>query len=163
MMNRKILQNGLKLLAGEILFTCFVFSQVPADHDALLNGEGMGMAAYAEVNGYPGPKHVLDLANDLQLSPPQKKAIQDVYDQTKTRAKELGERIVSVEEELNQAFAAGLVSDKSIRETVDQIEKLRARLRTVHYAAHLKTRSLLTTDQLEVYKRLQRAGSKAGH
>jgi hypothetical protein len=33
------------------------------DIAALLNGEGMGMAKAAELNGYPGPKHVLTLAN----------------------------------------------------------------------------------------------------
>ena len=35
---------------------------------ALLNGQGMGLAKAAELNHYPGPRHVLDLAAPLQLS-----------------------------------------------------------------------------------------------
>jgi hypothetical protein len=34
----------------------------PEDLAGLLNGEGMGMAKAAELNGYPGPVHVLELA-----------------------------------------------------------------------------------------------------
>jgi hypothetical protein len=36
---------------------------------ALLKGEGLGMAKAAELNGYPGPLHVLTLARELELSP----------------------------------------------------------------------------------------------
>jgi hypothetical protein len=34
-----------------------------------LAGEGMGMALAAELNGWPGPRHVLDLAEPLGLDP----------------------------------------------------------------------------------------------
>ena len=45
------------------LFTCAIAAaQIPADRDVLLSGEGAGQGAAAELNGYPGPKHVLDLA-----------------------------------------------------------------------------------------------------
>jgi Spy/CpxP family protein refolding chaperone len=161
MYHRIVILSGVFI--ANIVFLCCLNAQVPADHDALQAGEGMGLAAYAEANGYPGPKHVLDLAKDLEISPPQKKAIQDIYDQTKLRAKELGERIISVEEELNDAFKGGLASDKSVREIVDQIETLRAKLRTLHLVAHLKTKSFLSGDQLVVYKRLRLSASKNGH
>jgi hypothetical protein len=32
-------------------------------------GRDMGLALAAELNGYPGPSHVLELANKLELSP----------------------------------------------------------------------------------------------
>jgi hypothetical protein len=35
---------------------------------ALRNGEGLGMAKAAELNGYPGPLHVLALAAQLELT-----------------------------------------------------------------------------------------------
>ena len=38
------------------------------DVAALLKGEGMGMAKAAELNGYPGPVHVLTLADELRLT-----------------------------------------------------------------------------------------------
>ena len=36
-----------------------------------LNGEGMWLAKAAELNHYPGPRHVLDIADKLGLSPDQ--------------------------------------------------------------------------------------------
>jgi hypothetical protein len=44
------------------------------DIESLQNGTGDafgGMAKLAELNGYPGPRHVLDLANELELTPNQ--------------------------------------------------------------------------------------------
>ncbi len=38
---------------------------------ALGRGEGFGMALAADHNSYPGPRHVLDLRNELKLSPAQ--------------------------------------------------------------------------------------------
>jgi len=35
------------------------------DIAALRKGEGMGMAKAAELNGYPGPAHVLDMAGSF--------------------------------------------------------------------------------------------------
>src|SRR5690606_6995496 len=35
----------------------------------LLEGQGMGMAWPAELHGYPGPLHVLELADALDLTP----------------------------------------------------------------------------------------------
>ncbi len=37
----------------------------PGDIQMYLQGHGMGMAKAAELNHYPGPKHVLDLAKEL--------------------------------------------------------------------------------------------------
>jgi hypothetical protein len=42
------------------------------DIAALLKGEGMGMAKAAELNGYPGPVHVLTLAKELKLTESQR-------------------------------------------------------------------------------------------
>ena len=47
--------------------TGILTAQIPLDREALLNGEGNGMAQYAESNGFPGPKHVLDLSEKLAL------------------------------------------------------------------------------------------------
>jgi hypothetical protein len=39
-------------------------------------GRGMGMALPAELNGYPGPAHVLELADKLELTPDQRASVQ---------------------------------------------------------------------------------------
>jgi hypothetical protein len=36
--------------------------------DGYRNGTGIGLAIPAEMNGYPGPRHVLDLADELELT-----------------------------------------------------------------------------------------------
>ena len=41
----------------------------PQEVPDLLAGKGMGLAQAAELNGYPGPMHVLELAAQLQLPP----------------------------------------------------------------------------------------------
>jgi len=135
-------------------------AQVPPDRDDLLKGKGAGQGMFAELNGYPGPQHVLDLADGLKLSETQKKSIQELYGDMSTRAKELGQRIVGIEEELDEAFKSGLVSEKSVRDDCEQIGKLRGRLRAVHLAAHLKTRALLTDVQYDQYKKLRSAEKK---
>ena len=40
----------------------------PSEVEDLRQGNGMGMALPAELNGYPGPRHVLDLAEELNLT-----------------------------------------------------------------------------------------------
>ncbi len=145
-----------------LLMWCYSigYGQIPADKDALLNAEGMGQASYAEMNGYPGPKHVLDLADKLQLSEAQKKSVKQIYNEMSTRAKELAVRIISLEEELNRAFSENLVTERSVREDAEQIGRLRGRLRAVHLAAHLKMRGILSDKQVEIYMKLNKAGKK---
>ncbi len=131
------------------------YAQIPADKAGLLAGDEMGLAATAELNGYPGPKRILDLSKELKLTPAQQSSIGDIYRDVVKRSKELGKRIISVEEELNEAFKSGLVSEKSIQETSDQIAKLRGRLRAEQLIAHLKTRALLTDPQIKLYASLR--------
>jgi Spy/CpxP family protein refolding chaperone len=148
------------LLLNFALFALCANAQVPPDRDDLLKGKGVGQGMFAELNGYPGPQHVLDLADGLKLSETQKKSIQEIHGDMSTRAKELGQRIVGIEEELDEAFKSGLVSEKSVRDDCEQIGKLRGRLRAVHLAAHLKTRKLLTEVQYDQYKKLRSAEKK---
>ena len=48
--------------------------------DLYLSGHGMGLALAAELNRYPGPKHVLELSDQLKLTREQKDATQAIYD-----------------------------------------------------------------------------------
>src|SRR5687768_13035154 len=73
----------------------------------LLAGRGMGLAKAGELNGYPGPRHVLDLAAQLSLSTNQRTATEAVFSKMQTRAKELGAEIIEAEQALDRAFAAG--------------------------------------------------------
>jgi hypothetical protein len=42
-------------------------------------GRGIGLALAAELNGYPGPSHVLELAESLGLSEAQRARVQELF------------------------------------------------------------------------------------
>lgn len=142
-------------------------AQIPADREALLNGDGNGMAAYAELNGYPGPKHVLELGEKLQLTPRQKADVRAVYEEMHTRARAIGKMIVKIEEELHYAFNSGMLKGESVEEDAESIGKMRGTLRGVHLSAHVKTKELLTKKQVETYialrKELRESAGHKGH
>jgi hypothetical protein len=138
----------------------FALSQVPPDKDGLLNAEGMGQAKYAEMNGYPGPKHVLDLAVQLKLGEEQKASVQSFYNEMSLRAKEVAKQIIQIEQELNSAFAQGLVVEKSVRNDCEEIGRLRGKLRSIHLVAHMKTKEVLSATQIAMYKKLRSEGGK---
>src|SRR5882762_2364055 len=75
------------------------------DVAALLKGEGMGMAKAAELNGYPGPTHVLTLAKELALTKSQLQQVTAIYDRMSAAAKPLGVELVDRERVLDQLFA----------------------------------------------------------
>lgn len=53
-------------------------------------GRGMGLALPAELNGYPGPRHVLELARDLDLSPQQRRRTEVLFEDMQRQAVALG-------------------------------------------------------------------------
>src|SRR6202165_2300257 len=55
-------------------------------------GRGMGLALAAELNGYPGPSHVLELADRLELSADQRASVQRLFDAMKAEAVPLGSK-----------------------------------------------------------------------
>lgn len=121
----------------------------------LRDGAGMGMARAAELNRYPGPKHVLELAGELGLSPPQKSAVEGVHEEMRQAAVRLGEAIVEREEQLQRRFAHRHIDEALLRRTTSEIAALYGELRFAHLAAHLKTAALLSTEQAERYDRLR--------
>src|SRR5688572_22919000 len=76
----------------------------------LMAGRGMGMALAAELNGYPGPMHVLELADRLELSTAQRSAVQKLLASMKAEAMSLGSRLIEQEAELDRQFAGRSVT-----------------------------------------------------
>lgn len=120
-----------------------------------LSGQGMGLAKAAELNRYPGPRHVLDLADRLRLTESQRKAIEDVFASMRTQATALGKNIVNEEQTLNRLFAQGGITYQQLKQRVDEIARLQGDLRYAHLRAHLATRGLLTPQQLQQYDTLR--------
>ena len=133
---------------------------VPPDRDELLKGAGMDLAAIADLNNYPGPKHVLDLKSELRLTRDQVKKTEALDKVVSSSAVAKGGEIVQAEEELNQLFEAGTVSEKVMRSKLEQIGKLRADLRFIHLQAHLRMRQILTPEQIKMYTEMKTGENK---
>lgn len=127
----------------------------------LLAGRGMGLAKAAELNGYPGPMHVLEHAAALKLTGAQREAVEAARARMAAAAQALGREIMAAETALDAAFAGKRIDADMLRAQTDAIAALMGRLRAVHLAAHLETAPLLTPAQLAQYAVLRGYGGEA--
>lgn len=118
-------------------------------------GEGAGFAKPAELNGLPGPRHVLDLAHELDLSADQRVAIQNIHEQMTIAAVEAGQRYLDAHRALEEDFRSGNLAESDLAGRVVNVYRLEGELAAVHLAAHLKTADLLTPEQIVAYNRLR--------
>ena len=121
------------------------------ERSALLAGQGSGFAKAAELNGYPGPAHVLELASHIGLDPTQQAATQALMSAHRQRAKILGAELVGAEAELDALFADRQARPASVDEATRKVALLQARLRAEHLNTHLAETALLTPAQVERY------------
>jgi hypothetical protein len=139
-----------------------VKSLSPAEVADLQAGKGMGLAKAAELNGYPGPAHVLELASQLKLSQQQRVATQRLFAAMQARAVELGRELLAAERQLDSSFANRSVTNESLASTLQRIGALQAELRGAHLEAHLAQIRILTADQAAAYSALRGYGASAG-
>ena len=132
--------------------------------DGLINGQGMGFAKAAELNHYPGPKHVLELADDLNLTSAQISETTIVFNRMKVEAIRLGKELVNGEAELNRLFENSTITAETLDEQLIVLGGVRAQLRGTHLKAHLAQRLVLTPHQLHQYDKLRGySDNKMGH
>ncbi len=129
-----------------------------ADIKMYLEGHGMGLAKAAELNHYPGPRHVLDLATELKLSHEQFTKTQQVYDRMHANAMRLGKLIVAKEKQLDSLYATQKISEAQLRAVVGEISGLQGELRLAHLNAHLEMKKILTSVQTAKYDELRGYG-----
>jgi len=167
--------RSIKFFAAFLFFPPVAFSQSPSssyagqeqraikalspqDVKMYLEGHGMGFAKAAELNHYPGPRHVLDLATELKLSHEQFTKTQQIYDKMHNDAVRLGELIVQKEKQLDSLYATQKISEAQLRAVVGEIAKLQGELRVVHLNAHLEMKKILTPVQTAKYDELRGYG-----
>ncbi len=109
-------------------------------------GRGMGLALAAELNGYPGPSHLVELSDQLGLTPDQLSKLKGMFDAMKADTIPIGERLVALEAELDQLFAENLISEQ-------------AHLRDAHLRYHLQARAILHLSQIRRYAELRGYGA----
>lgn len=125
-------------------------------------GRGMGLALAAELNGYPGPVHVIEHADQLELADSQRTGIQELYAAMKAEAIPLGEAIIAAEIKLDRAFGASTVTPASLRASTAEIARLQGELRAAHLNYHLKTVELLSPAQIRGYNELRGYSGREG-
>ena len=128
----------------------------------LLAGRGAGYALPAELNRYPGPMHVLELAGPLELRPDQRAAVVALRRSMHVRAKTLGRQLVALHEQLERAFRSGLVTPDGVATLSRRIALVEGALRSEHLEAHVATRRILTPVQVQRYHHLRGYGGTPG-
>lgn len=123
--------------------------------DDLLNGRGAGYARTAELNSYPGPAHVLELREQLELSAEQIQRIETVFQEMNTKAKSIGQEIVEREQELSASFASSVITPAELRIQTESLAELYAELRATHLEAHLEVTPMLSSEQITAYNTLR--------
>jgi hypothetical protein len=118
-------------------------------------GRGMGLALAGELNGYPGPLHVIELAEPLQLSGVQRQRVEQLFDAMKAEAVSVGERLIVQESALDRAFAERTIDPEILGRLTAEIGETQGQLRAVHLKYHLTTAALLTDDQRRRYAALR--------
>lgn len=125
------------------------------DIATLRRGGGWGLAKAAELNGVPGPAHLLEMKDDIPLDESQVSAISEIADQMKAQAIERGETLIALERVLDEHFQAGTITDEILRSSLDAIASTRMELRYIHLATHLRTPEILSPIQIESYRALR--------
>lgn len=127
-----------------------------------LDGKGMGFALAAELNSYPGPKHVLELKDELELNPERLAEVIAIFGSMQQRAKGLGEQIVALERRLDEAFKTRGVSSSELESILTELGALNGEVRFAHLDAHIQVTALLTDQEIHTYQRLRGYGETAG-
>lgn len=122
---------------------------------ALRQGQGMGLARAAELNGYPGPKHVLELADALDLTDRQEVEMKAQRGAIAVLAANIGEEVIGAEEALDALFVSGGATHDTVDSLTAAIAEARGRLRAAHLKVHIHTKQVLTAEQIDTYNRLR--------
>jgi hypothetical protein len=128
------------------------------DNQSLLNGTGEafgGIAKLAELNGYPGPRHVLDITSDLKLTDNQNVEIEMIYESMSRKAKAIGVKIIAIERDMDKAFANKTITEQGLKLLIDNSADLYGQIRFVHLSAHIDTVSVLTVEQVQMYNKIR--------
>lgn len=143
-------QRGIKALSAQ-------------EVDQYLTGAGMGYAKAAELNGYPGPMHVLELGDRLHLSAEQKQAVRELMDRHKAEARAIGAKLVEAERALDALFQSGIADPAVLTFAVSEAARLQGSYRLAHLETHLRAKELLSPEQVSLYATLRGYGGETRH
>lgn len=120
-----------------------------------LSGAGMGFAKAGELNHYPGPMHVLELADKLELSSAQRTETVQLMDAHKAHARELGRKVVAAERALDELFQSGRANEAELAANVRAAAAAQGDFRLSHLETHRRMRDFLSAEQVRRYDALR--------
>jgi len=120
-----------------------------------LNGKGMGFSKVAELNSFPGPRHVLDLASELNLSKQQINKTSAIYHAMKAKAKDYGKQFIEKEKEIENVFSNNGVDLQKLALLTKESAEIKAHIRLSHLEAHISQQMVLSKKQIEKYDQLR--------
>ena len=129
----------------------------------LSGGRGMGLSLAAELNGYPGPKHVLELADPIHLSEDQRAKAKALFEAMKAETVPIGERILAEETALDHLFSQKHATRDELGGIVSRIASAQGDLRSAHLRYHLAMTELLSPEQVRQYTELRGYNSSGHH
>ncbi|MEL6966654.1 MAG: periplasmic heavy metal sensor [Pseudomonadota bacterium] len=156
----RLFQNSNQPYAGQD--ARIVKSLEPARLKGLLAGQGLGYAKTAELTGWPGPLHVLELKSKLGLSAQQKTSMESLRQDMLNRVKPLGAQLIEAEKALEAIFADENPSAASVEAAVANIAEIEGRLRAAHLTTHLAAAPVLNKQQRTAYRAARGYGT-GGH
>jgi hypothetical protein len=127
----------------------------PDDIAELRRGGGWGLAKAAELNGLPGPTHLLEMKDEIALDDAQIAAIEKIYAAMKAAAIVEGENLIALEEDLERHFRDGTITQEILSASLEAIAATRKDLRYIHLSAHLQTPEILSDAQIAQYNTLR--------
>lgn len=125
------------------------------DIEELRRGGGWGLALPAELNGVPGPAHLLELKDKIPLTAEQVELTEKLFAQMKESAIEAGERLIQAEQQIEELFSSRSVSENSLLEKLKLAEEARTELRFIHLSQHYQTLQYLSEEQIQSYNELR--------
>ncbi len=138
--------------------TRWIKSLSPEDIESLETGSGIafgGMAKLAELNGYPGPRHVLEMAVEIDLSNEQKEKVEMMFSEMQSEAIPLGEKIIGIEKEIDTMFAEKTITTEILENKLRESAELYGQLRFIHLKYHFQTIDILSAEQVQLYNELR--------
>lgn len=126
-------------------------------------GQGWGLAKPAELNGYPGPAHVIELATELKLTTEQRRAVEAIFNAMKAAAIEAGRLYIDAERNVDEVFRSGAATPDQLHAATMAAGERRAALRLTHLEAHISTAALLSEHQRRQYDQLRGYTGAGGH
>ena len=125
----------------------------------LVAGEGMAQSLPAELNGYPGPRHVRQHADALGLSAEQRDRAGALEADMQKQAAVLGRQVVMLEGALDRLFQDGKADPAAVERLSHEIDSKRGALRAVHLRAHVAMAQALSAEQRARYMALRGYGA----